>query len=118
MPNISDETFSQQALVMNVKQKFSEVLKIVDVGHFKWNCIQVVNVSSFSRIVDEHMSGVIVNVSIGKDSFGSFSIIGKLVTVEGGMAMSEATDVINCSPGCRPWTLMRFALCRGEARID
>ena len=80
--------------------------------------IQVVNVSSFSRIVEEHMTGVIVNVSVGKESFGSFSTRGKLVTADGGMAISEATDVINCSPGCRPWTLMRFALCRGEERID
>ena len=41
-----------------------------------------------------------------------------MATVDGGMAISEATDVINCSPGCRPWTLMRFALCRGEELSD
>ena len=35
MPNISDETFSQQELVMDINQMFSEVLKIIDVGHFK-----------------------------------------------------------------------------------
>ena len=79
---------------------------------------QVVNMSQFPRIVEEHMTGVIINVSSGKESFGSFSIRGTLITSDGGMSTSEATDVINCSPGCRPWTLMRFALCRGEERID
>ena len=34
------------------------------------------------------------------------------------MAISEAADVINCSPGRKPCTLMRFALCRGEESID
>ena len=34
--------------------------------------IQVVNVSSFSRIVYGHMTGVVVNVLIGEDSFGVF----------------------------------------------
>ena len=48
MPIISDETFSQQELVMHINQKFSEVLKVFDVGHLKWNCIEVMNVSSFS----------------------------------------------------------------------
>ena len=41
MSTISDETFSQQELVMENNQKISEVLKVADVGHFKWNCMQV-----------------------------------------------------------------------------
>ena len=94
------------------------MLNIADVDHFKWYCIQIVSVSSFSRIADENMTGGVVNVSIGKEPFGSFSVRDTLNTADGGVSMNDTTDVINCSPGCKPWTLVRFALCRGEDKID
>ena len=32
--------------------------------------------------------------------------------------MNDAKEVIHCSPGCRPLTMLRFAQCRGEDSID
>ena len=47
--------------------------------------MQSVRVTSFSHVTDEHKTGTVVNVSIGKESFGSFSIRGSLVTSDGGI---------------------------------
>ena len=51
--------------------------------------------SSFSRIVDENMTGGVVSVSIGKESFGSFSVRDTLVTADGGVSMTDSKDAIN-----------------------
>ena len=115
---ISDETCSHQELVMDINKTFNEVLKLADADYIKWNCIQIVSGSSFSRIVDGHMTGGVFGVSLCKRSFGSFSVRGTLITADGGVSMNEAIDVINSSPGCKPWTLVRFALCRCEDEID
>ena len=32
--------------------------------------------------------------------------------------MNDAKDLINCSPGRKPWPLLRFPLCRGEDGVD
>ena len=32
--------------------------------------------------------------------------------------MNDAKDVIHCSPGCKPWLMLRFAQCRGEDSVD
>ena len=105
-------------MVMDISQRFIEVSKLMDSDHFKLNCVQIVTVTSFSRVTDEHLTGVVVNVSIGKESFGSFSIRGSLVTSDGGVSVNDARDVINCSLGCKPWVMLRFALCRGEDSVD
>ena len=86
--------FSQQDLVKDISQKFNKVLKIVDADYFKLNCIQIVNVSSFSRIVNERMPGRVVNVSIGNESFCSFSIRGTLITSDGGISMHEKPQML------------------------
>ena len=104
--------------VIDINTKFNEVLKIADADRFKRNCIQIVIVSLFSRTVDEHMTGGVVNVSIGKESFGSFCVRDTSITADGGVSMNGARDVINCCLGCKRWTLVRFALCHGEDKID
>ena len=76
------------------------------------------NVTSFSRVTDEHLIGVVVNVSIGKKSFGSFSIRGSLVTSDGGISVNDERDAILCSLGCKPWVMLLFALCHGEDSVD
>ena len=70
---ISEETFACQEMVMDINQSCADVLQLTDADYFKWNCVQIVNVTSFSHVTDEHMTGMVVNVSIGKQSFGSFS---------------------------------------------
>ena len=70
---ISEETFACQEMVMDINQSCADVLQLTDADYFKWNCVQIVNVTSFSHVTDEHMTGKVVNVSIGKQSFCSFS---------------------------------------------
>ena len=72
----------------------------------------------FSHVTDEHLTGMVVNVSIRKESFGSSSIRGSLVTSDGGISANDAKEVIHCSPGCRPWVMLRFAQCCGEDNTD
>ena len=115
---ISEETFSCQEMVMDINQKFTDVLKLTDADYFKWNCVQINNVTSLSHATDEHLMGTVVNVSIGKESFGSFRIRGSLVTSDGGISVNDAKDVIHCSGGFRPWLMLRFAQCRGEDCTD
>ena len=52
---------------MDIDQRFTDVLKLTDAEYLKWNCVQIVNVTSFPRVIDEHLTGVVVNVSIGKE---------------------------------------------------
>ena len=44
---ISEETFVRQEMVMDINQSFADVLRLTDADYFKWNCIQIVNVTSF-----------------------------------------------------------------------
>ena len=44
---ISEETFSCQEMVMDINQRFTDVLKLTDADYFKWNCVQIVNVTLF-----------------------------------------------------------------------
>ena len=112
------EASSHQEMVADVNQTFTEVSTLMDADHFKWNFVQIVTVTSFSRVMDERLIGAVVNVSIGKESYGSFSTVGSLVTSDGGVSVNDARDVINCSLGCTPWVMMRSALCRGEDNVD
>ena len=118
VPTISEEASSHQEMVADVNQRFTEVSTLMDADHFKWNFVQIVTVTSFSRVMDERLIGAVVNVSIGKESYGSFSTVGSLVTSDGGVSVNDARDVINCSLGCTPWVMMRSALCRGEDNVD
>ena len=115
---ISEETFSCQEMVMDINQRFTEVLRLTDADYFKWNCVQIVNVTSLAHVTDEHLMGMVVNISIGKESFGSFSIRGSLVTSDGGISVNDAKDVVHCRPECRPWLMLRFARCRCEDCTD
>ena len=115
---ISEETFACQEMVMDINRSFADALRLTDADYFNWNCVQIVNVASFSHVTDEHLTGMVVNVSIGKESFGSSSIRGSLVTSDGGISANDAKEVIHCSPGCRPWVMLRFAQCCGEDNTD
>ena len=57
---------------MDINQRFTDVLRLTDADYFKWNCVQIVEVTSFSHVADEHLMGMVVNVSIGKDSLWFF----------------------------------------------
>ena len=54
-------------MVMDINQRFTDVLKLAGAYYFKWNCVQIVNVTLVSRVTDEHLTSVVVNVSIGKE---------------------------------------------------
>ena len=51
---------------MDINQRFTDVLRLTDADYLKWNCVQIVNVTSFSHVTDELLTGMVVNVSIGK----------------------------------------------------
>ena len=53
-----------------------------------WNSIQILSIVSFRELDDTMLKGRIVNVSVGKDSAGSFSIGGALYSADGDIAIS------------------------------
>ena len=55
--------------------------------HFRWNAIHISNIVSYSEIPDTGMRGRVVNVSVGRDSVGSFSVIGALHSADGDIAI-------------------------------
>ena len=89
---ISEETFACQEMVMDINQKFTDVLRLTDADYFKWNCVQIIKVTSLSHVTDEHLMGMVVNVSIGEAPVGSFSIRGSLVTSDGGISVNDAKE--------------------------
>ena len=50
-------------MVMDINQRFTDVLKLAGAYY----CVQIVNVTLVSRVTDEHLTSVVVNVSIGKE---------------------------------------------------
>ena len=55
-----------------------------------------------------------MNVVVGRNSVGSFSIRGALHLADGDIAISSSKDVVKCCVGSKPWKLVRFALSRKE----
>ena len=67
---------------------------------------------------DTTLKARIVNVSVGKDSAGSFSIRGAHYSADGDIAISSSKEVVKCCAGRKPWMLLRFALGRKAESID
>ena len=86
--------------------------------HCRWNSIHIINIVSFMERMDTTLKGRIVNVSVGRDSAGSFSIRGALHSADGDIAISSSREVVQCCAGRKPWMLLRFALGRKEEVID
>ena len=59
-------------MVIDINQSFADVLRLTDVDYFKWNCVQIVTVTPFSHVTDQYLKGMVVNVSIGKESIWFF----------------------------------------------
>ena len=59
-----------------------------------------------------------MNVSVGRDTDGSFSVRGTLHSADGDIAISSSKETVKCYVGLKPWTLLRFALERKEESID
>ena len=86
--------------------------------HCSWNSIQIHNVASFLEIEDSTLKGCIVNVSVGRDTAGSFSVRGTLHSADGDIVISSSKEAVKCYAGRKPWTLLRFTLERKEESID
>ena len=86
--------------------------------HCRWNSIHIISIVSFSEILDTTLRGRIVNVSVGRDSVGSFSIRGALHSADGDIAISASEDVVKRCVGSTPWMLVRFALSSKEEDLD
>ena len=82
--------------------------------HCSWNSIQIHNVSSFLEIEDSTLKGCIVNVSVGRDSVGSFSVRGALHSADGDIVISSSKEVVKCYAGRKPWTRLRYVLEKKE----
>jgi len=82
--------------------------------HCSWNFIHILNIVSFMELEDTTLKGRIVNVSVGRDSVGSFSIRGAHYSADGDIAISSSKEVVKCCDGRKPWMLLRFALGRKE----
>ena len=82
------------------------------------NSIQLFDVASFMEIEGTTLKVRIVNVSVGRDSVGSFSIRGALHSADGDIVISSSKEVVKCYAGRKPWTLLRFVLERKEESID
>ena len=80
--------------------------------------IQIHNVASYLEIEDSTLKGRIVNVSVGRDSAGSFSVRGALHSADGDIVISSSREVVKCYAGRKPWTLLRYVLERKEESID
>ena len=73
---------------MDLNARFDDALK-TNMLHCRWDFIQIVSIVSFTEIVDTTLRGRIVNVSVGRDSVGSFSIRGALHSADGDISMSS-----------------------------
>ena len=69
---------------------------------------------SFIELADTTLKWRIVNISVGRDSVGSFSIRGPLLSTDGDIAISSSKEVVKCCAGRKPWMLLRFAFGRKE----
>jgi len=86
--------------------------------HCSWNSIQIHNVASVLEIEDSTLKGCVVNVSVGRDIVGSFSVRGTLHSADGDIVISSSRETVKCYAGRKPWTLLRFTLERKEESID
>ena len=86
--------------------------------HFRWTSFEVSSIVPYTKISDTKLRGSVVNVSVGRDSAGSFSIRGALYSADGDIALSSSKDTLKCCIGSKPWMLVRFALSRGEEYLD
>ena len=59
-----------------------------------------------------------MNVSVRRDSVGSFSIRGALHSADGDIPISSSRDVVTSCVGSKPWMFVRFALSRQEEYLD
>ena len=98
---------------MDLNTWFNDALK-TNMLHFRWNYIHISNIVSYSEISDTGVRGRVVNVSVGRDSVGSFSIRGALRSADGDIAISSARDIVRRCIGSKYWMLVRFALGRIE----
>ena len=86
--------------------------------HCSWNSIQIHNVASFLEIEGSTLKGRIVNISVGRDSAGSFSVRGTPYSADGDIAISSSRNTVKCYAGRKPWNLLRFAFEKKEESID
>ena len=96
----------------------SDALEFANIKHFRWTCIQVTSIPSYTEVKDNSSTGKVINISVGRESVGSFSVRCFLGSADGSVFMSDAQDVVNCCPGNKPWVLVRFALNPNEGQID
>ena len=59
-----------------------------------------------------------MNVSVGRDSAGSFSVRGALHSADGDIVISSSKETVKCYVGRKPRTLLRYVLARKEESID
>ena len=62
------------------------------------------DVASFLEIEDSTSKGRIVNVSVGRESAGSFRVRGALHSADGDIVFSSSKEVVKCYAGRKPWT--------------
>ena len=109
--------FSDLCSTMSLNTCFKELLSS-SMLHCSWNSIQIHHVASFLEIEDLTLKGCIVNVSVGRDTAGSFSVRGALHSADGDIVISSSRETVKCYAGRKPWTLLRFTLERKEESID
>ena len=95
---VSEETFLLQSTLMDLNTWFNDALK-TNMLHCKWNSIQIINIVSFIELADTTLQGRIVNVSVGRDSVGSFSIRGALHSADGDIAIYSSRDIVKTCIG-------------------
>ena len=106
---LSDETLSHQRTIMDLNTWFNVALK-TSMLQFRLNSIHMSNIVSYSEISDTGVRGRVVNVSVGRDSVGSFGIRGALHSADGDIAITSSRDIVKCYIGSTYWMLVRFAL--------
>ena len=99
---------------MDLSSLFSHALKQANMLHFMWTSVQISSIVSYAEISDTGLRGRVVNIYVGQDSAGPFSIRGAPHSADGDISIFTPKDVVKCCAGSKPWKLMRFALSNRE----
>ena len=59
---------------MGMHYKLRDTLRVANVEHVKWTCIQLISVGAYTEVVDVSLTGRVIHVSVGNNSDGSFSV--------------------------------------------
>ena len=106
---MSDKTFLYQRQIMELNHEaniFCELQKKNISSGLGFICFALVPTL---KCLDPSLQGSFINMSVGRDSIGAFSVSGVSVSADGCIILSNPKDVVKCSPGDAPWMLIRFA---------